>query len=273
MARYVSTTVALALLVVMLPACGSPTAPSEAPRVLLRDDFNQATLDTGAWSVPTGPGSFIGRTQMRPSSALFDVSNGLLRLRLDTHNPTARIPGDSFWGSEIVSRQTFDRGAGLVFRARVRLASPVAGGMVASLFCYTTRADIRDEIDFEILTRDVINGRSTILTNLFEDDPFSVPGLPRFAAVPGSGLAEFNELEIDWMPDRVRWLVNGELVREETARIPDEPVTVRLNFWAPADTFADAFDSALQPAASPAQNRAFFYEVDFVEVRQANGPH
>jgi hypothetical protein len=90
------------------------------------------------------------------------------------------------WGSEIATHRLFERGAGLTFRARVRLVAPVSRGMVASLFSYATRGGVRDEIDFEILTNDV--ARQRILTNVFDNDPFSVPGLVQFVPLAGQGL-------------------------------------------------------------------------------------
>ncbi|NOT26381.1 MAG: glycoside hydrolase family 16 protein [Acidobacteria bacterium] len=263
-------------------ACGgsaSPSAPTPpqalaaaGSAVLLRDDFNGPALDTSLWFVPTGEGSFLGRTQIRPPTQALQVAGGVLRLQLDTFNPTARVPGDSFWGSEIASRMLFDRGAGLAFRARVRLVRPVPPGLVASLFSYATRGGVRDEIDFEMLTNDVDAGAPRILTNLFTNDPFSVPGRRQFVTLPASGPTEFTELEVQWMTGAVRWLVNGSVSREQTMGVPTEPMSVRLNFWAPDQNFADAFSAMLQPAASVTGNRTFFYEIDWVEIRRLGTP-
>ncbi len=88
---------ALALL-----ACTSLFAPlASAGQVLLRDDFDGSALDTTKWFVPTGDGTFFGRTQIRPPSAPLTVGGGVIRLQLDTWNPSALVPGDSFFGSEI----------------------------------------------------------------------------------------------------------------------------------------------------------------------------
>lgn len=236
---------------------------------LLRDDFDGPALDTELWRVPTGPGTFLGRTQLRPSPDSFVFTRGTLRLPLDTFNPSARTPGDSFLGSEIASRRTFAVGTGLAIRARVRLVEPVPGGLVASLFTFALLPGaVRDEIDVELLTNDVAAGRPRLLTNLFEDDGFGVAGNLRLVAPPGFDATHWNEYEIQWLPDRVRWLLNGALVREETGTVPDDPASVRLNFWAPSETFAKAYDASLQPAATPEENRTFFYEIDSVDVRR-----
>jgi beta-glucanase (GH16 family) len=213
--------------------------------------------------MPEGVGTFLGRTQLRPPTAPLTLANGALRLQLDTYNPTALSPGDSFWGSEIVSRQEFTPGNRLTFLARVRVAQSTPG-MVASLFLYRLRQATRDEIDFEVLTNRVPSG---ILTNVFRNEGFASGGSPRHVSVPGFVASEFNDFQLEWSRDRVRWSINGQLIREESAGIPEGPMSLRFNLWAPNTDFADAYSPGLQPAPAAADNRSFFYEIDFVEVR------
>jgi beta-glucanase (GH16 family) len=184
-----------------------------------------------------------------------------LRLQLDTHNPTALTPGDSFWGSEVVTRQTFSVGTGLRFSARVRLGGVLPGGMVAALFGYALNGSVRDEIDVELLTND----RSLVLTNVFQADGFNTGGRPQYHG--GIDAAAFNELSVEWLPNLIRWKVNGVTVRELADRVPITPMSIRLNLWAPAADFPQAFNPALQPSATAAGNQIYFYEVDWVEVR------
>jgi len=237
------------------------------PDALLRDDFSGSSLDSSTWFMPVGAGTFLGRTQLRPPSESLAVANGVIRLRLDTYNPTALTPGDSFWGSEIVSNTIFPRGAGLSFSTRARLVGPIPGGMVASLFSYMTQSGLHDEIDVELLSNDLASPR--VLTNVFNNDNFTVPGHPLFATVPGFSLTDFNLYRVDWLSDRVRWWINGILVREDLVNVPDDPMTIRLNLWAPSSTFAAAYNAALQPVDNAGANQTFFYDVDFVEVRDA----
>jgi beta-glucanase (GH16 family) len=265
--RRMSLVVGTALLVTFCWTCGgSPTASTRLPnptagRVLLRDDFDGSSLDANTWLMPEGAGTFLGRTQLRPPSAPVQVSNGLLRLRLDMYNPTALTTGDSFWGSEVVTRQTFVRGDGLAFKARMRVPGSVPGGLVAALFAYALRGAARDEIDFELLT----NAQSRVLTNVFNNQGFSEAGRPLSVGDVMAG--QFNEFEIQWLPDRLRWMVNGQLTRELLDNVPESPMTIRLNMWAPAADFADAFNAALRPASTNGANQTFICEVDYVEVR------
>jgi hypothetical protein len=249
-------------------ACGTGTPSNEITVTVgspgFRDDFNGPSLDMSRWYIPEGQETFIPRTQMRPSSHPPTIVNGVLRLRVDTFNPTAQVPGDSFWGSEIVTRQLFDRGRGLIVRSRARVVRPAPAGLVASLFAYATRDGTRDEIDFELLT----NTANAVLTNVFEDDPFLVAGRPVLVSPPGLDIGAFNDYELRWLPDRVEFLVNGVLVRQEFNRLPDDPLSIRLNFWAPDISFLEAFSLVLQPVASSASNQTFFYEVDMVEILQ-----
>jgi hypothetical protein len=244
---------------------GPPTTVTTLAR-LFRDDFDGTALDPQAWSFPTGAASFLGRTQCR--SMLPPVAGGVVRLELDTHNPTARTPGDSFLGSCIFTRNSFALGSGLALEARARIVPPTSAGMVGAFFSFVTDGVARDEIDVELLTNDVRDAAERFLSNVFDDAGFAEPGDVVSVPVPGLDLTQFNRYRIHWLPDRVQWFVNDTLVREELDTVPDEPAPLWLNLWAPDGSFAQAFDPRLVPTANPKENRAFFYEVDFVEARR-----
>jgi hypothetical protein len=238
--------------------------------VLLRDDFDGAALDASKWFVPTGPGTFFGRTQIRPPSEALTVTGGVIRLQLDTFNPTAVVAGDSFWGSEIDTIETFAVASGLSFAARVRFVSGLPGGLVGSLFSFVFLPAIpgHDEIDFELLSNDVIAEEERVLTNVFDDDDFSQAGDKSFANVAGLDLTTFHTYEIRWRTDSVEWFVDGSLVRSESGTVPDDPQNVRLNFWAPDAFFTEAYDGTLAPVDVVGNNDIYYYEVDFVEIRR-----
>jgi hypothetical protein len=236
--------------------------------VLLRDDFNAPPLDTSKWSVPTGPGTFLGRTQIRPPSSTLSITGGSIRLQLDTYNPWSRVPGDSFLGSEIGTVDTYEIEDGLIVEARVRLVSPLPGGLVGSLFSYGLSGDVRDEIDFELLSNDLVAAEERVLTNVFDSHNFIFPGVHAHAGVAGLDLDGFHVYRIEWFPDRVIWYVDNVFVREETGTVPDDPQNIRLNFWAPDTFFKAAYDARLVPAAAPEDNEIYFYEVDWVKIRR-----
>jgi hypothetical protein len=240
--------------------------------VILVDEFDGTSLDTSLWFQPTGPGTFLGRTQMRPPSFPIEVSGGVAKLHLDTFNPT----GFSFFGSEIRTVEVFDLQDGLIFETRSRLLPGTPGGILGSLFSYVTNGTVRDEIDFELLSNDIPGSNDRILTNVFVDDDFSQGGDSAFVTPPGHDITQFNDYRIEWRPDRIDWYINDVLVRTETMSVPDgivaggvtDPLRIHLNAWAPDQFFGVAYNAALQPASSAGQNQRYTYEVDRVEIRR-----
>ena len=101
------------------------------------------------------------------------VSGGIARLQLDTFNPSAITPGDSFFGTEIVSNETYLPGGGIQFEARVRLDASLPGGLVGAFFLFEHRPipGLQDEIDFELLSNEVVIGDHRVLTNVYDDEP------------------------------------------------------------------------------------------------------
>ena len=237
---------------------------------LLLDGFDAGPLDASRWHQPEGCGTYYGRTQIRPPADPLAIGGGVLRLRLDTYDPT----GLAFLGSEIVSNETFAPADGdpIAVAARVRLVAPVPAGLDASLFLYRIRppADAcdasppRDEIDFELLTSQLASGQ--LLTTVYDDEAIGGAGEPVYAFVEGFDPRAWHVLELDWWADFIEWRVDGELVRVEVARIPAGPLAVRANFWAPAADFPDAFASPPDPTGDPAADETWTYQIDWIRV-------
>lgn len=252
-------------------------APGAAAELLLRDDFAGSWLDATRWRQPQGCGTYYGRTQIRPPDFPLTSVGGALQLPLATFNPS----GLSFWGSEIVSKAELSppEGGGLSVAARVRIVAPASPGLDAALFLYRIRPPAtacdesppRDEIDFELLTNQIGTGR--ILTNVYAAEPIGGPGAPVDPVVAGFDPREWHVLEIRWWADRVEWRVDGALVRSETDRVPEGPLAVRLNFWAPGADFAEAFASPPDPAPSADLDQTWSYEVDWLQVETVPEPH
>jgi beta-glucanase (GH16 family) len=240
-------------------------APSTADpgQIAFRDDFSADALDLSTWRLPEGLGSFYGRSQVRSPSDPPRASGGLLGLAIDTFNPTALVPGDSFLSSEIVSRRTFTVGRGVIVRARVRVNVGTPPGVVAALFFYGTDNQLHDEIDTELPTKLMASGQ--LLTNYFVASPFTSAGQPVLAS--GISLGVFTELEIDWLPTTTAWKVDGRTVREMPTPSFSFPMAVHLNFWVPDPAFAAAYDGTLQPANNARDNKTYRFDIDFVEVR------
>jgi hypothetical protein len=160
---------------------------------LLFDDFNGSSLDQSVWRLPTGPGTFYGRTQVKPPSydgqdLRPEVAGGSVILDLDTYNASDPATS-SFWGHEIQTRQTFLPGDnGLSISTRMRFLDTPAPGLVGGFFTwgFDDATGIRDEIDVELLTNDLAANRERLLTNVYNNAMISEPGISAFAVVTRS---------------------------------------------------------------------------------------
>lgn len=245
---------------------------SHPPTVLFRDDFNGSALDATKWSLGTW---MLGRTRLGNAPTL---SGGFARLKFDTFN--AADPGRSFRGTEIGSNAVFSRGQGIELEASVRV-NALPAGLVTSFFTYTSQkidgVDYSDEIDFEFLSKQIASSPATsdpVLTTTWKDwdnatEIYTNPETynSQSVNVTGLNLSQFNPILIRWLPDRVEWWVKGDLIRTAIAAVPDDTTNIRLNFWAPASGWTDAYSNKLVPAKNARLNQTYYYDVDYVEVR------
>ena len=235
---------------------------------LFFDDFNGSSIDQSVWRLPTGPGTFYGRTQVKPPAFSGqdlrpEVAGGTVTLQLDTYNASDSNTS-SFWGHEIQTRQTFLPGAnGISIATRMRFLDTPAAGLVGGFFTWGYDGTIRDEIDVELLTNDL--GSQSVFTNLYNDATFNDAGDGAFVTIPGFNMIEWNTYKINWLPDRIQWLVNDTQVRELIVNVNNNPSEVRLNIWAPDEGFAAAYNGALQPT-NLAGNQQYQLEIDYVRV-------
>lgn len=224
------------------------------------EDFTGDSVDASIWTFPTGGASFNGQTQMR--AAYPSISNGLLHLQLDTYNPTAKTAGDSFYGSEIMTRGTAEHGTGLIAEIRARMVAPVKG-LVGGAFLYNflPATQTHDEIDFELLS----NLPTEVQTNIYANEPLG-GGHPEYGGIGQLDITQFNNYRIEWWPDHVRWFVNNQLIREITTIIPNGALALYLNFYAPSCDWASACDAGLLPASKPQDNKSYVFDIDWVRA-------
>jgi len=256
-------------------------------QLLLRDDFDgTGNVDTTVWRLPFGSeGTFVGRTQFRGNPAVDMPQQGIaeplasdgkvMEIKLDTYSPID--PGNQFLGTDVLTKRNFALAGGLTFEARMRLKPTTAGGLVNGFFLFdVTRENppgtlVRDEIDFELLSNQA-TGAATHdpFTNYWNDEPFSDPGDGQFVDVAGLDLTQFQNYKVEWTPQHIKWFVNNQLVRTQTTNVPNDPMKLHFNLWAPDSSFADAFNAALQPAATAGANQTYVVQVDHVEVNRIN---
>ncbi|MBL6080019.1 family 16 glycosylhydrolase [Belnapia sp. T18] len=250
-------------------------------RSIFRDDFNtDGSLSAADWSFPTGDPSFLGNTQIRASLPVAQGGNAILRL--DTHNPTGRPDQPTYFGTAGFTKEAFgfdtsNSPNGIAFEARARLGPNDAdgrpanpSGLIAGIFPFVALPNGRhDEIDVEWIPKrsQDPSDPNLIQTNVYQDDPYD-DGVFQIDPVPDSGnLSEFHVYRIEWLPNQVRWLVDGTLIRTETGVVPTQPMQLWMNIWGPPSSWSQVSDYGnLPPVSQATQNQTRLLEVDYVSV-------
>ncbi|WP_210485072.1 family 16 glycosylhydrolase [Microvirga antarctica] len=230
-------------------------------KTLFSDNFSaNGKIDSSKWSFNeyAKGGSFYGNTQQRQE--LPSASDGVMHLRLDTYNPSDP-KGKTFFGSEAITKQLFSTGgAGIAFEAKARFVDDQRG-IIGGFFTFAGPPDTHDEIDFEALS----NSNTKIQTNIYHREPLG-EGHPESFPLSDS-LTSFHTYRIEWLPNAVRWLVDGTVVRTETGRVPDKAMALHFNIWGPPASWLTG-DASLVPVGNKAQNKSFLFDVTSVKVEQ-----
>lgn len=230
--------------------------------VIFRDDFSGTALNQQAWGIGTWK---VGRTQLGNAPT---VANGMARLNFDTYR---------FRGTEIYSKALFSKGTGIEFEARIRL-NQLPSGLVPAFFTYIydNATNKSDELDIEILTKQVnlkTGGDPVLFTswnNWDENSPTYQDGIHHWSIdqfLAGLDVNVWHTYIIRWLPTSTQWLIDGVVVATSDKAQPDAATPLRLNFWAPASGWTEAYSSSLSPTTS-ANNKRYTYDVDWVEVRR-----
>ena len=251
--------------------------------VIFQDDFSGAdgTPDSNRWIVnhPESCWWVQGRTFFpsptdHPEAPFPHIEDGRCVIEHHLYNDYHRdSPKTTFLGGEIRSAVEFDPNRAYRFEARVK-GNVFPGGLVTSFFTYGYDGAVSDEIDFEFLSNHV-NDNATypegdpVLTNPWDESA----ECPQLVRVPGLDVTEWNTFRIYWEPDQeVKWTwldpANGErTLRTETLQcLPDEPMALYFNFWAPMSGWSDAYDGSLIPVQNESENEIHTYAIDYATV-------
>ncbi len=233
-----------------------------ATGIVFSDEFTgNGPIDSGKWNYHevkdwNNNTGYYGRTQQRQE--LPHMQDGALRLRLDSYIPNS-VENASFYGSEAITYQKFDLSNGpIAFEAKFKFAQ-AQPGIIGGFFTYALPVETHDEIDFEALS----NVQSKIQTNIYANEGLG-EGSPISYDLSNT-LLDYHVYRIEWLPNAIRWLVDGEVVRVETNKLPQKAMELHLNIWAPPANWATG-DSSLVPAQSEAANQTFYFDVDYVKV-------
>jgi endo-1,3-1,4-beta-glycanase ExoK len=138
----------------------------------------------------------------------------------------------NFSCSELQSKATFGFGT---YEVRARAA--VGSGVVTGFFTYSgpPQPNPHDEIDFEWLGRDV----NAVQTNYFVNGQ-SIGGAMHPVGPDGAKTA--HNYAFEWLPDSLRWYIDGKLVREvqkaADAPYPTHSSKILVSLWN-SDTLVD----------------------------------
>jgi Ca2+-binding RTX toxin-like protein len=87
-------------------------------------------------------------------------------------------------------------------------------------------------------------------------------------------LTSFHVYRMEWYPTVVRWFIDGQLVREDTTHVPQDPMALHANIWAPQTDWSEAYSALLQPTSNSAFDATYFFDIDYVRVTSlALPPH
>ncbi|MCU0591218.1 MAG: glycoside hydrolase family 16 protein [Desulfobacterales bacterium] len=245
--------------------------PAMLAGTLLYDDFNGDSVSSSKWHIPTWvsptDGTVVGQTQFRftQSSSLPSANNGDAIIAVETYNPTSF----SFYGTDLRSNQSFALGEGIhiTVRAKMNTATP---GIVGGIFLYALKpgsTTYHDEIDFELLT----NSPNGAQTNIYSNEKLGTGNI-QFVPYPSGSITDYHTYEIKWEPNRVSWLIDGNLVRTDTRHVPTGPMNFHLNIWVPDPGWPEAYDPDLKPATSASSNQIFSMSVDSVHIQSLAPP-
>ena len=260
-----------------LSALALGSADARAQEVLWQDDFNGATYnDSGAWNAYDSSRG-IGRTQFGLTPEIrSEGATKFARLKLQTFND---LSPDLVRGTEIISKQAFKVGTGIEVSMRVR-ATDMRRGIVFAPYLYAERGRwpdgyLKEEIDFEFISN---VGSNRIWTNIWDDwnarygHDDAIHNKSSLRTVSGMDYNNWTTYSARWYPDRTEWLVDGQIIRTEVNVVPDDPMNVRFNIWAPDSGWGTAYHSSLQPTQNPAANLESSMDIDWVKVTRLPAP-
>lgn len=237
-----------------------------AVKTLFSDTFSgplsTANWDYNHWQQNNNP-SFYGRTQIRQS--LPDAGNGVVRLKLDTYNPGDK-DHKTFIGAQMITRKAFGpakQGAVVAFEVKAKFEN-VPKGLVGGIFTFSGNAKSHNAIDWEALSNDLAAGKSQIQTNVYANAPLGA-GHVKFVPI-ALPLTDYHVYGVEWLPNQVRWLVDGKVVRVETEHVPDKAMNLHINLWAPSSGWKNAYSDTLKPAASEGAKKSYYFDATYAKV-------
>jgi beta-glucanase (GH16 family) len=194
--------------------------------LVFRDDFE--SFDTTRWHKADG------WTNGDPFDAWWQADNasfsgGVLSLQLDDEGCPGGCGGVDYASGEYRSNGHYSYGV-----YTVRMKAVAQEGVVSTFFIYTgpSEGNPWDEIDIEITGRNPYQMQTNYFTDGVGDHEYQID-------LGFDSSADFHTYSIEWMPDTIRWYVDGSLAHTEDGSrgtLPSTPGRIMLNFWPGADS-------------------------------------
>lgn len=234
MKQYKIHSIAIAVITsVLIAACGNITVPEAQPEADLYTasqarmvslpaelDVNLGSHNAGLFEIADGwsNGDMFNAT-WRASQVNF--GGGRMRLTLDWDSHGSNPPYQS---GEYRTHGFYHYG---LYEVRMRAAR--GDGVVSSFFTYTGPSDDQpwDEIDIEFLGKNTTQMQTNYYTN-------GVGGKEVMIDLGFDAADSFNNYAFEWLPDRINWYVNGQLVHTENGSkgpIPSHESKIMVNLW------------------------------------------
>jgi beta-glucanase (GH16 family) len=263
-----------------------PGYDGEYPGFSLVLDERFDRLNTDIWAI--GDGAVGTESACRFQDSGVRVADGALTLVIDK----MRVPGS--WSEDHQkTKKAYDYVCGELRtrpelrlrygRIEARMRAPdreVASGYISSLFTYVNEGNAQFDREWEEIDIELEGGRpDKFQANLIygiDDWSWSWDGTREFGAwedkITVGPVDRWRVFAIEWLPDSIRWFVDGELVKTLTASdldcdpacvapqqqptpIPDTPASVMMNFWIPNDDIQDVFGGNKQDNRYPMHAR------------------
>jgi len=172
-----------------------------------------------------------------------------------------------FRSGAFASKTSFTHGR---FGMEIRAAN--GPGLVTGFFLH--RASPRQEIDIEFSGSDPRRMLCNVYFNPGDDGTemaYGYRGSPVWIDLGFDSTQEFHHYAIDWQPDRLAWLVDGEIVFErgswDPTPIPHLEMRVHANLWAPSSQdLAGRVDKRRLPSSAALRN------LSIVDSREISPP-
>ena len=160
------------------------------------------------------------------------INSGILALQLDDFDCPSNCSDRPYASGEYRSTGHYLYGT-----YTVRMKAVDHDGVVSSFFIYTGPSDDNpwDEIDIEIIGKDTTKLQTNYYTN-------GVGGHENYINLGFDAAAAFHTYSIEWMPDYIKWYVDGELKHTENGShgaLPTTPGRIMMNFWPGTDSVND----------------------------------